>query len=128
MPDEEARRQIFEVTVRKHKLASRDRRTTRPFAPPHRGYTGSDIELALTTAWSLRPARAARPAVTDAHLTAALDDFILRSRDQAAIDHMTVLALDECAQPAAACPETRRRSGARSKPGARRGRPERRSA
>jgi len=27
---------------------------------------------------------------------AALDDFIPESRDQAAIDHMTVLALDEC--------------------------------
>ena len=35
-------------------------------------------------------------AVTDAHLTAALDDFIPESRDQASIDHMTVLALDEC--------------------------------
>jgi hypothetical protein len=50
MPDEEARRQIFEVTVRKHKLASAIKDYT-PFARRTEGYTGSDIELALTTAW-----------------------------------------------------------------------------
>jgi len=63
MPDETARKQIF--------------------------------ELALTTAYRFS-LREGAPALTDAHLTAALDDFIPESRDQAAIDHMTLLALDEC--------------------------------
>jgi hypothetical protein len=32
----------------------------------------------------------------DAHLTAALDDLLPTARDQAAIDRMTLIALDEC--------------------------------
>ena len=94
MPDEVSRRQIFEVVARKHKLASAIADFT-PFAKRTPGFTGSDIELALTTAYRFA-LREGAAAVTDAHLTAALDDFIPESRDQAAIDHMTVLALDEC--------------------------------
>jgi AAA+ superfamily predicted ATPase len=94
MPDEVARRQIFEVVARKHKLASAIADFT-PFARRTAGFTGSDIELALTTAYRFA-LREGATAVTDAHLTAALDDFIPESRDQAAIDRMTLLALDEC--------------------------------
>ena len=94
MPDEEARRQIFEVVMRKHRIPT-SLREFAPFAARTPGYTGSDIELAATTAYrfSLRDGAAA---VTEAHLDAALDDFIPASRDQAAVDHMTLLALDEC--------------------------------
>lgn len=94
MPDEVARRQIFEVVARKHKLASAIADFT-PFAARTPGFTGSDIELVLTTAYRFA-LRDAATGVTDAHLTAALDDFIPESRDQAAIDRMTLLALDEC--------------------------------
>jgi SpoVK/Ycf46/Vps4 family AAA+-type ATPase len=94
MPDEEARRQIFEVTVRKLQLAS----TIADYAPFARrtgGFTGSDIELAATTAWRFA-LRGGGTALTEAALTAALDDFLPTSRDQATIDRMTLIALDEC--------------------------------
>jgi AAA+ superfamily predicted ATPase len=94
MPDEEARRQIFEVTVRKHRIPSAVADYT-PFARRTNGFTGSDIELALTTAYRFA-VRDGAPALTDAHLTAALDDLLPTARDQAAIDRMTLLALDEC--------------------------------
>ncbi len=94
MPDEVSRRQIFEVVAKKHKLPTAIADFT-PFARRTPGFTGSDIELALTTAYRFA-LRDGAPTVTDAHLTAALDDFIPESRDQAAIDHMTLLALDEC--------------------------------
>jgi ATP-dependent 26S proteasome regulatory subunit len=94
MPDEEARRQIFEVTVRKHKLASAIR-DFRPFAQRTAGFTGSDIELAVTTAYRFA-ARDDAQAIDDAHLRAALDDLIPTARDQSTIDQMTLLALDEC--------------------------------
>jgi AAA+ superfamily predicted ATPase len=94
MPDELSRRQIFEVVARKHKLASAITDFT-PFALRTPGFTGSDIELVLTTAYRFA-LRDGATAVTAAHLTASLDDFIPESRDQAAIDRMTLLALDEC--------------------------------
>jgi AAA+ superfamily predicted ATPase len=94
MPDEDARRQIFEVVVRKHKLPSAIT-DFRPFAARTPGFTGSDIELAVTTAWRFA-LRDQAPALADAHLTAALDDLIPAAKDQAAIDRMTLLALDEC--------------------------------
>ncbi len=94
MPDEDARRQIFEVTVRKHRLPSAVK-DFRPFAQRKQGYTGSDIELAVTTAWrfALRDGAAA---LTDTPLTAALDDLLPTARDQRTIDRMTLIALDEC--------------------------------
>jgi len=94
MPDEDARRQIFEVTVRKHRLASAIQDYT-PFAKRTAGYTGSDIELAVTTAYRFS-LRDGAPALTAAYLTAALDDLLPTGRDQAAIDRMTLIALDEC--------------------------------
>lgn len=94
MPDAEARRQIFAVTVRKHKLACAIADFT-PFALRTEGFTGSDIELAVTTAYRFA-AREGAEAVGDAHLRAALDDLIPTARDQATIDRMTLIALDEC--------------------------------
>jgi ATP-dependent 26S proteasome regulatory subunit len=94
MPDEEARRQIFEVAVRKHKLPS-STADFRPFAKRTAGFTGSDIELAVTTAWRFA-LRDGKPALDEAALGAALDDLLPTARDQAAIDRMTLLALDEC--------------------------------
>ena len=94
MPDEEARRQIFQVTVRKHGLPTAITDFT-PFARRTAGYTGSDIELAVTTAYRFS-LRDGAPALTAAYLTAALDDLLPTGRDQAAIDRMTLIALDEC--------------------------------
>jgi ATP-dependent Zn protease len=94
MPDEEARRQIFEVTVRKHKLPSAIKDYA-AFAARTAGYTGSDIELAVTTAWRFA-LQAGAPAMTEAHLSAAIDDLIPTARDQRTIDRMTLIALDEC--------------------------------
>ena len=93
MPDEEARRQIFEVVVRKHKLPSAIA-DYRPFAARTAGFTGSDIELAVTTAWRFA-LRDGATSLADSHLTAALDDLIPGAKDQATIDRMTLLALDE---------------------------------
>ena len=50
MPDEEARKQIFEVQVKKHRLACTIADFA-PFAARTPGYTGGDLELALTTAY-----------------------------------------------------------------------------
>ena len=94
MPDEEARRQIFEVQVRKHKLPSAIT-DFRPFAARTAGFTGSDIELAVTTAYRFS-LRDKAPALADAHLHAALDDLLPTARSQETIDRMTLLALDEC--------------------------------
>jgi AAA+ superfamily predicted ATPase len=94
MPDEQARRQIFEVTVKKLRLLSTITDFA-PFAKRTAGFTGSDIELAMTTAWRFA-LRAGATALADAHLTAALDDLIPTARDQPTIDRMTILALDEC--------------------------------
>jgi AAA+ superfamily predicted ATPase len=94
MPDETARKQIFEVTVRKHKLASAITDYA-PFARRTAGFTGSDVELAVTTAWRFA-LRDGKTALDEASLTAALDDLLPTARDQRAIDRMTLLALDEC--------------------------------
>ena len=94
MPDTVARRQIFEVVVRKHKLPSTIT-DYGPFAERTDGYTGSDIELAVTTAYRFALRDGAK-GITPGHLTAALDDLLPTSRDQANIDRMTILALDEC--------------------------------
>ena len=94
MPDAEARAQIFAVTVKKHKLQSAIA-DFKPFAERTDGFTGSDIELAVTTAYRFA-AKGGAPAITDAHLLAALDDLIPHARDQKTIDRMTLLALEEC--------------------------------
>ena len=94
MPDAEARRQIFEVTMRKHKIPSTIQDFA-PFAERTAGYTGAEIELAITTAYrfALRDGAAT---LGEAHLAAALDDLIPKKQDQATIDRMTLMALDEC--------------------------------
>jgi transitional endoplasmic reticulum ATPase len=94
MPDQEARRQIFEVAVRKHRLASKIQDYA-PFAKRTAGFTGSDIELAVTTAWRFA-LRDGKSSLDEASLMAALDDLLPTAKDQAAIDRMTLLALDEC--------------------------------
>lgn len=94
MPDAVARRQIFEVTLRKHKIPSALQDFT-PFAQRTAGYTGAEIELAITTAYRFA-LRDSAPALGEAHLTAAIDDLIPKKQDQAAIDRMTLMALDEC--------------------------------
>jgi AAA+ superfamily predicted ATPase len=94
MPDETARKQIFEVAVRKHKLKS-SIADYGPFAKRTPGFTGSDIELAITTAWRFA-LRDGKTALDEPSLTAALDDLLPTARDQRAIDRMTLLALDEC--------------------------------
>jgi ATP-dependent 26S proteasome regulatory subunit len=94
MPDEEARRQIFAVAVRKNKLAS-SVSDYGPFARRTDGFTGSDIELAVTTGWRFA-LRDGLTALSDAALGGALDDLLPTTRDQKSIDRMTLLALDEC--------------------------------
>src|SRR5262249_6449890 len=66
MPDETARKQIFEVVARKQKLPI----AIADFAPYARrtpGFTGSDIELALTTAYRFA-LRDGAPKITAPHL------------------------------------------------------------
>jgi AAA+ superfamily predicted ATPase len=94
MPDEQARAQIFAVAVKKNKLAS-SVTDYAPFARRTAGFTGSDIELAVTSAWRFA-LRDGKTALTDAALGVALDDLLPTTRDQKSIDRMTLLALDEC--------------------------------
>ena len=98
-PHPHARRDGAAADLRGRRSASTSSRarsrTTRPFARRTAGFTGSDIELAVTTAWRFA-LRDAKPALDEAALTAALDDLLPTARDQRAIDRMTLLALDEC--------------------------------
>ncbi len=94
MPDAESRAQIFAVTVRKHRLAC-SITDFRPFAARTDGFTGSDIELLLTTAWRF-VLRDGGSTLDEKALFAALDDLLPQTRDQHTIDRMTLLALDEC--------------------------------
>ena len=94
MPDAKARAQIFAVTLKKHKLTSTIT-DFEPYGARTAGFTGSDIELALTIAYRFA-ARENRTVIGAADLTGALDDLLPTVRDQAAIDRMTLLALDEC--------------------------------
>jgi SpoVK/Ycf46/Vps4 family AAA+-type ATPase len=94
MPDQEARAQIFAVSVKKHRLACEvtDFAWAAKRTP---GYTGSDIELAVTTAWRFALS-AGLTTLTTASLERALDDLLPQARDQQTVDRMTLLALDEC--------------------------------
>jgi SpoVK/Ycf46/Vps4 family AAA+-type ATPase len=94
MPDETARAQIFAVLMKKHRLPT-SITDFAPFARRTEGYTGADIELALTTAYRFA-LRDGDGQVTERHLGAALDDLMPAARDHAAIDRMTLVALDEC--------------------------------
>jgi SpoVK/Ycf46/Vps4 family AAA+-type ATPase len=94
MPDETARAQIFGVLAKKHKLPTAITDWT-PFARRTAGYTGADIELALTTSYRFA-LRDGESTLGEKHLNAALDDLLPAARDHAAIDKMTLVALDEC--------------------------------
>jgi transitional endoplasmic reticulum ATPase len=98
MPDLESRAQIFAVLVKKHKLNT-DITDFRPYAEKTEGFSGSDLELVLTTAYrfaSLEANYDGSVVVHAQHLDKALEDFIPTSRDQKAIDRMTLIALNEC--------------------------------
>ncbi|HSE43684.1 MAG TPA: ATP-binding protein [Acidobacteriota bacterium] len=98
MPDLESRTQIFGVLVKKHRLKT-DIEDFRPYAERTEGFSGSDIELVLTTAYrfaSLEANYDGSVVVRNQHLDKALEDFIPTSRDQKAIDRMTLIALNEC--------------------------------
>lgn len=98
MPDTPSRKQIFGVLARKHGLKT-DIKDFAPYAEKTEGFSGSDIELLLTTAYrfaSLEANYEGDVVVRTAHLDRALEDFIPTSRDQAAIDRMTLIAINEC--------------------------------
>lgn len=98
MPDTPSRKQIFGVLATKHRLKT-DIKDFGPYAEKTEGFSGSDIELLLTTAYrfaSLEANYEGDVVVRTAHLDRALEDFIPTSRDQSAIDRMTLIALNEC--------------------------------
>ncbi len=98
MPDLVSRAQIFQVLVKKHRFKT-DVEDFRPYAEKTEGFSGSDLELVLTTAYrfaSLEANYESNLVVRREHLDRALEDFLPTSRDQDAIDRMTLIALDEC--------------------------------
>jgi ATPases of the AAA+ class len=98
MPDLESRKQILQVLVKKHDFKT-DISDLSPYAEKTEGFSGSDLELVLTTAYrfaSLEANYDGDVIVKKEHLDKALEDFIPTSRDQEAIDRMTLIALNEC--------------------------------
>jgi ATP-dependent 26S proteasome regulatory subunit len=98
MPDTEARKQILQVLVKKHRFKS-DITDFMPYAEKTDGFSGSDLELVLTTGYrfaSLEANYEGDVLVKKEHLDKALEDFIPTSRDQQSIDRMTLIALNEC--------------------------------
>ena len=98
MPDLEARKQIFQVLMKKHRFRT-DLIDFVSYAEKTEGFSGSDLELVLTTAFrfaSLEANYEGDVVLKKEHLDRALEDFIPTSRDQEAIDRMTLLALNEC--------------------------------
>lgn len=98
MPDMPSRKQIFAVLARKHGLKT-DIEDFTKYAEKTEGFSGSDIELLMTTAYRFAALEAnyeGDVVVRGSHLDHALEDFIPTSRDQAAIDRMTLMALNEC--------------------------------
>jgi len=98
MPDLESRRQIFQVLVKKHRFKT-EIDDFHLYAEKTEGLSGSDLELVLTTAYRFASSEEnfdGNLAVKKEHLDRALEDFLPASRDQGAIDRMTLIALDEC--------------------------------
>jgi transitional endoplasmic reticulum ATPase len=98
MPDLESRRQILQVLTKRHGLRT-DITDFSPYAEKTEGFSGSDLELVLTTAYrfaSLAANYEGDVLVKKEHFDRALEDFIPTSRDQKAIDRMTLIALNEC--------------------------------
>jgi hypothetical protein len=84
--------------VKKHDLRT-DIQDFSPYAERTDGFSGSDLELVLTTAFrfaSLEANHDGAVILKKEHMDRALEDFIPASRDQEAIDRMTLIALDEC--------------------------------
>jgi len=94
MPGPDERREILEVLVRRLGLNAPDCDLP-AYAARAQGFSGSDLELALTTAYRFS-LRDASPGVEPRHLDQAFEDILPASQDQEAIDRMTLLALDEC--------------------------------
>jgi SpoVK/Ycf46/Vps4 family AAA+-type ATPase len=98
MPGTEARKQILEVLAKRHgfKLEVQD---FQPYAEKTEGFSGADLQLVLTIAYrfaSLEANYEGDILIKREHLDRALEDFIPTSRDQEAIDEMTLIALNEC--------------------------------
>jgi SpoVK/Ycf46/Vps4 family AAA+-type ATPase len=98
MPGKEARKEIFRVLAKKHRFKT-DITDFVPYAEKTESFSGSDIELVLTTAFrfaSLEANYDGDVVVKKEHLDRAMEDFIPTSRDRDAIDRMTLIALNEC--------------------------------
>jgi ATP-dependent 26S proteasome regulatory subunit len=98
MPDLESRKQILQVLIKKHQLKT-DIQDFSEYAQKTEGFSGSDLELVLTTAFrfaSLEGNYEGDVVVKKEHLDRAMEDFIPTSRDQNAIDRMTLIAINEC--------------------------------
>ena len=98
MPDLESRKQILQVLVKKHEVRT-DIQDFSPYAERTDGFSGSDLELVLTTAFrfaSLEANHEGAVKLKKEHMDRAMEDFIPASRDQEAIDRIALIALDEC--------------------------------
>lgn len=98
MPDQESRKQILQVLMKKYRFKTEIQDFT-PYAEKTEGFSGSDLELVITTAFrfaSLEAKYEADVILRKDHMDRAMEDFIPTSRDQEAIDRMTLIALDEC--------------------------------
>jgi ATP-dependent 26S proteasome regulatory subunit len=98
MPDLQSRKQILQVLVKRHNFQT-DIPDFMPYAEKTDGFSGSDLELVLTTAFrfaSLEANYEGGVLLKKEHMDRAMEDFIPTSRDQEAIDRMTLIALNEC--------------------------------
>jgi SpoVK/Ycf46/Vps4 family AAA+-type ATPase len=98
MPGTEARKQILDVLAKRYGFKT-EVEDFAPYAEKTEGFSGADLQLVLTTAYrfaSLDANYEGDIVIKKAHLDRALEDFIPTSRDQEAIDEMTLIALNEC--------------------------------
>jgi ATP-dependent 26S proteasome regulatory subunit len=98
MPGVEARKEIFQVLVKRFGFRT-EVQDYQEYAEKTEGFSGADIQLVLTTAYrfaSLEANYEGDILIKKEHLDRALEDFIPTSRDQEAIDEMTLMALNEC--------------------------------
>jgi SpoVK/Ycf46/Vps4 family AAA+-type ATPase len=98
MPGVEARKEILEVLVKRFRFQT-EVQDFQPYAEKTEGFSGADLQLVLTTAYrfaSLEANYEGDILIKKQHLDRALEDFIPTSRDQEAIDEMTLIALNEC--------------------------------
>ena len=98
MPGTEARKQILEVLVKRFGFKT-EVQDYQPYAEKTEGFSGADLQLVLTTAYrfaSLEANYEGDILIKKEHIDRALEDFIPTSRDQEAIDEMTLIALNEC--------------------------------